>query len=102
MLTLTDKTFDKHREGDMPLFVMFFAEFAGPCAAAEGAFIEARNQRGNQIKFAKFDLDGNTVVPARYNVRQVPLFILFVGGEPRDPLAGAVPTEVLLEMLEDV
>lgn len=101
MLTLTDKTFDKHLDGE-PLLVMFTATFAGPCALADPMFEEARGRRGNQVKFAKFDLDGNSRIPHKYGVRSVPCFILFQDNLPVDAVAGAVPTERIIGMLENV
>lgn len=100
MLTLTDKNFDKYLSDEMPLFVMFKAAFAGPCKEAEETFSAVRGLKGNQFKFAAFDLDGNPAIPTRYGVRQIPLFVLFVKGEPVDLVAGAVPVERLLEMLD--
>jgi thioredoxin-like negative regulator of GroEL len=102
MLILSDKTFAKHLDENEPMLVMFTAKFAGPCALAEPMFEEARGRRGNQVKFASFDLDGNSKVPNRYGVRSIPCFILFIDGKPVDAVAGAVPTERILEMLKDV
>ena len=102
MLTLTDKTFSKHLDEGDPMIIMFVAKFAGPCALAEPMFEEARNRRGNQIKFAKFDLDGNSKVPNTYGIRSIPSFVLFIGGLPVDAVAGAVPTDRILEMLDAV
>lgn len=102
MLTLNDKSFDRYRTDDMPLLVMFKAVFAGPCNLAAPVFEEARNRRGNQVRFAFFDLDGNPKIPEKYGVRQLPLYMLFVDGEPVDVVAGAVPLERILEIVEDI
>lgn len=101
MLALSDKTFQKHLEADIPLFVMFHAAFAGPCKLAEPAFREAHGRAGNRVKFATFDLDGNPNTPERFNVRGVPEFILFVNGEPINPTVGALNCEQILGLLDD-
>jgi len=100
MLRLSDKTFQKHLEADIPLFVMFHAAFAGPCKLAQPEFEAAHGRAGNRVRFATFDLDGNPNTPERYNVRGVPEFILFVDGEPRNPTVGALSCDQILELLD--
>lgn len=97
MLKLTDKTFDKYLADDMPLLVMFHAEFAGPCNIAFPEFVAAQGRIGNQVRCATFDLGDNPDVPTRYGVRAVPLFILFSGGTPVQVYAGALTEEQILE-----
>ena len=102
MQKLTDKTFDKYLGDSTPLFVMFHASFSGPCRIAMPNFEEAAARRGNQIRFATFDLDGNVEIPERYGLRSIPLFILFVDGKPNDPVTGALSTDQILEIVKDV
>lgn len=101
MLALSDKTFQKHLDADIPLFVMFHAEFAGPCRLALPEFQAAHGRAGNRVRFATFDLDGNPNTPERFNVRGVPEFILFVDGKPCNPTVGALNCEQILGLLED-
>lgn len=101
MLRLSDKTFQKHVDADIPLFVMFHAAFSGPCNLAMPEFEAAHGRAGNRVKFATFDLDGNPNVPERFNVRGVPEFILFVNGVPTNPTVGALTCDQILELLDD-
>lgn len=100
MQALTDKTFDKYLADDVPLLVMFHAEFAGPCNLAKPEFEGAARRIGNRIRCATFDLDGNPDVPERYGVRAVPLFILFEDGIPVSVYAGALTEAQLLEAFD--
>ena len=100
MLTLSDKTFQKHLDADIPLFVMFHAEFSGPCRLAMPEFQEAHGRSGNRVRFATFDLDENPNTPERYNIRGVPEFILFVNGKPCNPTVGSLNCKEILSLLE--
>lgn len=101
MLRFTDETFDNHLKNNENLIVMFTAEFAGPCRLAAPVFDSVRRKCTHRIKFGDFDLDGNTHVPEKYGVKQLPLFILFKSGQPVDLLAGAVSEEYLTEWIDD-
>jgi len=101
MLAISDKTFNKYVADDMPLMVMFWAEFCGPCRLAKPEFEAAASRAGNQIRFATFNLDGNPDTPEKYGVRGIPEFILFVGGVPTNPTVGAITSEKILELVAD-
>jgi len=100
MISLSDKTFDKYLHDDMPMLVMFHADFAGPCHIAMPEFEGAAGRIGNRIRCVTFDLDGNTNVPERFGVRAVPLFVLFDGGKPVLSYAGALNEAQILEAFD--
>ena len=100
MMALTDKTFDKYLADDMPMLVMFHAEFAGPCNLALPEFEGAARRIGNRIRCVTFDLDGNPDVPERYGVRGIPNFILFQDGKPTVAYVGALTEAQLLEAFD--
>lgn len=101
MLKLNDKTFDKYVADDVPLLVMFHAAFSGPCKLAFPNFQEAAGRRGNRVRFATFDLDGNPDVPERYGLKGVPLFIYFEGGKPQNHTLGALNVEQIIELIPE-
>ena len=100
MLALSDKTFDKYLEDDMPMLVMFHAAFAGPCNNAMPEFEGASSRIGNRIRCVTFDLDGNTAIPEKYGVRAVPLFVLFEDQKPVNLFAGALNEAQILEAFD--
>lgn len=100
MIVLTDKNFDSHTKG--PLLVMFKADFAGPSLLAEPTFYRVESLLRGEFNIGVFDLEGNPNVPFRYGVTQIPLFVLFVDGQISDAVAGAVPEERIVRLLDDV
>lgn len=101
MLELNDETFDKAAGDKSPLMVMFHAKWAGPCILAMPEFEAVASRRGNEIHFATFDVDDGTTIPARYNVRALPCFILFIDGKPVNMTAGHVGAEIIWEKCDD-
>jgi len=100
MLTLGDENFDQHVSG--PLLVMFKADFAGPSRMAEPSFEKAAAMLQREVPIGIFDLEGNPNIPARYNVTQIPLFVLFIDGQMSDAVAGAVTPERIVRLLDDL
>lgn len=99
MITLTDDNFDDY--ANEPLLVMFTAEFAGPCRMAEPTFRHVEQMLKGEVRVGKFDLDNNPDIPSRYGVKQLPLFVMFVNGQVIDAVAGAVPSERIIRLLDD-
>lgn len=98
MRVLTDNDFYKTIRDEPLAMVMFSAPWAGPCNMARPAYEETAGRLGNGMKFYEFILDDNPVIPEKYGVRQIPLFVMFSDGKPTSVLAGAVPTEVIVTM----
>lgn len=100
MLILNDENFDSHTSG--PLLVMFKADFAGPSLMAEPTFDHVKSLLKGEVPMGKFDLEGNPDTPAKYAVKQIPLFVLFVDGRIMDAVAGAVPADRIVRLLDDL
>ena len=83
------------------MLVMFYADWAGPCNLARPEFEAVAKRRGNEVIFAQFNVDDNTDIPSRYNVRSLPNFILFVDGKPVRMVAGAVGAAIIEGMLDE-
>jgi thioredoxin 1 len=79
--TLTDANFEAEvLKSDKPVLVDYWAEWCGPCKAMEPALEELAQELEGQIQVAKLNIDDNRGVPARFNVRGVPTFMLFKDG----------------------
>ena len=79
--TLTDANFEAEvLKSDKPVLVDYWAEGCGPCKAMEPALEELAQELDGQIQVAKLNIDDNRGVPARFNVRGVPTFMLFKDG----------------------
>jgi thioredoxin 1 len=92
MQEVTDETFEQEvLESDKPVIVDFWAPWCGPCHAVGPIFEQLAAEHGDQVRFAKLDIDENMVTASRYDVLSIPTAILFEGGEARETVIGARP-----------
>ena len=100
MIALDDSNFSKNAKS--PILVMFKADFAGPSLRAEATFDHVEKLVKGEVAVGKFDLEGNPKIPSKYGVKQIPLFVLFVGGNVVDAVAGDVPASRIVRLLDDL
>jgi thioredoxin 1 len=81
--------------------VDFWAEWCGPCRVIGPVLDSVAEELGDTVKIGKINIDENSDVPARYNVRSIPTLVLFKNGQPVATQVGALPRNVLLEWLKE-
>jgi thioredoxin 1 len=93
---VTDADFAAQVEGaDELVLVDFGAAWCGPCRMMGPTVEQLAGEYAGRVKVATLDVDANQATAARYNVRSLPTFLLFKGGQPVDQVVGAVPRPVL-------
>ncbi|MDF1607407.1 thioredoxin TrxC [Hoeflea sp. YIM 152468] len=81
----------KHLEGDdVPLLVDFWAPWCAPCRSMAPMFAQAAAQMSPNVRFAKLDTEQHQNVGARFQIRGIPLIILFDKGREVARQAGAM------------
>ena len=93
---VTDNNFQAEViESDVPVLVDFWAPWCGPCRAVAPVVEEIANERGDQLKVVKLNIDDNQKTAVQYNVMSIPTLILFKHGEPAKTVIGAYPKKKL-------
>jgi len=83
-----------------PVFVFYWAEWAGPCRIVTPSLTELADEYAGLIKVVRIDIDNNPQVPTQYNVRSIPAIHVFKDGQHVDTLIGAVPKSALEKFIQ--
>ena len=61
---------------------------------------ELAQQYTGKVKFYKLNTDDSPSTPSQYNVRSIPTIMIFVDGEKKDAIIGAVPKSTLTSSID--
>jgi thioredoxin 1 len=78
-------------QSDKPVLVDFWAEWCGPCHAVAPVLDRIVEERGEELKLVKVNIDEEQELAQRYGVMSIPTMILFRDGEPAAAAIGAQP-----------
>lgn len=76
-------------ESTIPVVVYFYTNWCGACRRMEPIIKQLASEYEGKIKFVAIDGAKNPQAAAKYYIRKVPTFIIFIGGEPQEKLVGA-------------
>ena len=90
--SVTQDTFDAEvLQSETPVLVDFWAEWCGPCHAVEPVLNKIVEERGDELRLVKVNIDEEQELASRYGVMSIPTVILFRDGEPSAAVIGAQP-----------
>ncbi|MEX5728839.1 thioredoxin 2 [Rhodovulum iodosum] len=79
------------RTDDLPLLVDFWAAWCGPCRMMAPQIAQAAQALAPNARLVKVDTQANPDATVRFNIRGIPMLILFQGGREVARLTGARP-----------
>jgi thioredoxin 1 len=89
---VTESTFDVEvLQSDKAVLVDFWAEWCGPCHAVAPVLDRIVEERPEELKLVKVNIDEEQELAQRYGVMSIPTMILFRDGEPAAAVIGAQP-----------
>jgi thioredoxin 1 len=84
---------------EKPVLVDFFADWCGPCKMLAPVLKQVKDQLGDKVRIVKIDVDQNSGIAAKYQVRGVPTLILFKSGQAVWRQSGVVPANTITQAI---
>ena len=98
---VTDANFEAEvLQSPTPVLVDYWAEWCGPCKAIAPVLEEVAKEYSGKLKVAKVDVDSNTEVPKKFNIRGIPTLMLFKNGAVEATKVGAMSKSQLTAFLD--
>jgi thioredoxin 1 len=99
-LDVTEATWDSEvLQSDKPVLVDFWAEWCGPCHAVSPVLDKIAEERKDELKLVKVNIDQEQGLMVRYGIQSIPAIVLFKDGEPAAATVGAHPKGTLERQL---
>ena len=103
IMEVSDGSFDSEvLKADKPVLVDFWAPWCGPCRAIAPVIEELVKEYGDQVKFAKCNVDDNPVTPGQFGIKAIPTLIFFNEGKVVDQITGMVAKSKLVDSIKGV
>lgn len=81
--------------GSAPVVVDFWAPWCGPCKAIAPILEELAEEMGDAVKICKVNVDNNSDIAGKYEIRAIPTILIFKNGEVADTVVGLSSKEDL-------
>jgi thioredoxin 1 len=93
---VTESSFEQEvLQSDKPVIVDFWAEWCGPCHAIAPVLDRIAEERSDEVKLVKVNIDEEQELAMRYGIASIPTVVLFKDGEPAAAAIGAQPKQAL-------
>ena len=87
---------------DIPVFVDFYADWCGPCKMMAPIIEKLAEKYDGKLKVGKCNIDEENKIASQYGIMSIPTMMVFIGGEIKETVIGAVSQKELEEKIDKI
>ena len=76
--------------GSTPVVIDFWAPWCGPCKAITPILNELAEELGDAVKICKVNIDSNSELASKHEIRAIPTILIFKDGQVVDTIVGLI------------
>ena len=76
--------------GSTTVVIDFWAPWCGPCKAITPILNELAQELGDTVKICKVNIDSNSELASKYEIRAIPTILIFKDGQVVDTVVGLI------------
>ncbi len=100
ILHLQERDWPAIQASGKPVLLDFWAEWCRPCHMLAPVFKELATRFGEQVQFAKVNVDESPEIANRFGIRSIPTLVMLRGGKELDRVVGVRSLDDLARFVE--
>jgi thioredoxin 1 len=101
VVVLTSENWKKEvMEADGPVLVDFWAAWCAPCRMVAPAVAQVAETYAGKAKVGKLNVDEHPEIAGTFGIRSIPTLLVFKDGQVVEQRVGALPKDMIAEMVE--
>ena len=100
VLKITTENFEEEvLKSDKKVLIDFYADWCGPCKMMSPVIDEIADEKGEEIKVGKVNVDENQDLAMEYDVMSIPTILIINNGEVEKTFIGVTDKNEIIEAL---